>query len=73
MTERGGTIGGSIRKSLILPQGVWPAIDTRAQGIGGPEKTNMAGFFLGFDAWSEININRYPSRRVVLELFSQPT
>ena len=60
-------------KPLILPKGVWPAIGTRAQGIGQPDKTNIAGFFPGFDEWTEININRYPGRRTILELFSHPT
>jgi hypothetical protein len=60
-------------KPLILPKGVWPAFGTRAQGMGTPDKTNIAGFYPGFDAWTEININRYPSRRTVLELFSHPT
>ena len=58
-------------KPLILPKGVWPAIGTRAQGVGGG-KTNLAGFYPGFDEWTEININRYPSRRTILELFSDP-
>lgn len=58
-------------KPLILPKGVWPAIGTRAQGVGGG-KTNVAGFYPGFDEWTEININRYPSRRTILELFSDP-
>ena len=26
----------------------------------------------GYDDWNEININRYPSRRTILELFSNP-
>jgi hypothetical protein len=43
------------------------------QGIGGPDKTNISGFYPGFDEWTEININRYPSRRTILELFSDPT
>lgn len=60
-------------KPLILPEGVWPSIGTQVQGMGGPEKTNLAGFFPGFDDWSEININRYPGRRSILELFSHPT
>ena len=38
-------------KPLIVPQGVWPAIGTRTQGIGAPEKTNLAGFYPGFDDW----------------------
>lgn len=59
-------------KKLILPAGVWPAIGTRVQGLGTPDKTNIAGFFPGYDDWSEININRYPSRCTILELFSNP-
>jgi hypothetical protein len=57
---------------LILPKGVWPSIGTKAQGMGSPAKTNLAGFYPGFDDWSEININRYPSRRAVLDLISDP-
>ena len=38
----------------------------------GGGKTNVAGFHPGFDEWTEININRYPSRRTILELFSDP-
>jgi hypothetical protein len=38
-------------KPLIVPQGVWPAIGTRTQGIGDPEKTNLAGFYPGLDDW----------------------
>jgi len=60
-------------KPLILSKGLWPAIGTRAQGLGTPNKTNIAGFYPGFDAWSEININRYRDSRTVLELFSNPT
>lgn len=60
-------------KPLILPKGVWPAIGTRAQEIGTPDKTNVAGFYPGFDEWSEINVNRYPDRRTILQLFSHPT
>jgi hypothetical protein len=60
-------------KPLILPKGVWPAIGTRAQGVGVPGKTNVAGFYPGFDEWTEININRYPGRRTILQLFSHPT
>lgn len=59
-------------KPLILPKGVWPVIGTRAQGTSTPEKTNVAGFYPGFDEWNEININRYPSRRAILQLFSNP-
>ena len=39
---------------------------------GGLTKTNVAGFYPGFDEWTEININRYPGRRTILELFSDP-
>jgi hypothetical protein len=60
-------------KPLILPKGVWPAIGTRAQGVGVSGKTNVVGFYPGFDEWTEININRYPSRRTILQLFSHPT
>jgi hypothetical protein len=60
-------------KPLILPKGVWPAIGTRAQGVGVSGKTNVAGFYPGFDEWTEININRYPGRRTILQLFSHPT
>ena len=60
-------------KPLIVPKGVWPAIGTRAQGVAVSNKTNIAGFYPGFDEWTEININRYPSRRTILELFSHPT
>lgn len=60
-------------KPLILPKGVWPAIGTRAQGMGTLNGTNFVGFFPGFDAWSEININRYRDRRTVLQLFSDPS
>jgi hypothetical protein len=60
-------------KPLILPKGVWPAIGTRAQGVGVSNKTNVAGFHPGFDEWTEININRYPGRRTILQLFSHPT
>jgi hypothetical protein len=60
-------------KPLILPKGVWPAIGTRAQGVGVLGKTNISGFHPGFDEWTEININRYPGRRTILQLFSHPT
>jgi hypothetical protein len=60
-------------KPLILPKGVWPAIGTRAQGVGVANKTNVAGFYPGFDEWTEININRYRDRRAILELFGHPT
>jgi hypothetical protein len=60
-------------KPLILPKGVWPAIGTKTQGISTSDKTNLAGFYPGFDEWTEININRYPGRRTILELFSHPT
>ena len=59
-------------QGLILPKGVWPAIGTRAQGMGVPGKTNIAGFYPGFDEWNEININRYRDRRTIMELFSNP-
>ena len=58
-------------KKLIIPKGVWPAIGTKTQDMGNG-KTNIAGFFPGFDEWTEININRYPSRRTIMELFSNP-
>lgn len=58
---------------LILPEGVWPAIGTITQEMGGPNKSNLAGFSPESDAWSEININRYPGRRTILKLFSDPT
>lgn len=59
-------------KKLIIPKGVWPAIGTITQDLG-DGKTNIAGFYPGFDEWTEININRYPSRRTIMELFSDPT
>jgi hypothetical protein len=59
-------------RPLILPKGVWPAIGTRAQGVGISNKSNVAGFYPGFDEWSEININRYRDRRTIMELFSNP-
>jgi hypothetical protein len=62
----------NVVKGLILPAGVWPAIGTQVQGLGTPDKTNIAGFFPGMDEWSEININRYPARRTILKLFSNP-
>lgn len=58
-------------KKLIIPKGIWPAIGTETQGVGS-DKTNLAGFYPGFDEWTEININRYPSRRSIMELFSDP-
>ena len=36
-------------QGLILPKGVWPAIGTRAQGVGVATKTNVAGFYPWFD------------------------
>jgi hypothetical protein len=59
-------------QGLILPKGVWPAIGTRAQGAGAAGKTNLSGFYPGFDEWNEININRYRDRRTIMELFSNP-
>lgn len=58
-------------KKMIIPKGIWPAIMTNPTGTGSG-KTNISGFFPGFDDWTEININRYPSRRTILELFSDP-
>ena len=58
-------------KEMIIPKGIWPAIMTSPTQTG-HGKTNIAGFFPGFDEWTEININRYPSRRTILELFSDP-
>lgn len=54
-------------KGMIFPKGVWPAIGTKAQGVGAG-KTSIAVFYPGLDEWIEININRYPSRRTILEL-----
>lgn len=59
-------------KPLIIPAGVWPVIGTDTQAMGGPGKSNLAGFYQGYDDWSEVNINRYPGRRSILELFSHP-
>lgn len=60
-------------KDLIIPEGVWPSIGTLTQEVGGPNKSNLAGFSPESDNWSEININRYPGRRTILKLFSNPT
>lgn len=56
-------------KGMIFPKGVWPAIGTNAHGVGAG-KTHIAVFYPGLDKWTEINIIRYPSRRTILELFS---
>ena len=35
-------------------------------------KTNLEGLASETDSWTQVNVNRYPSRRAVLELLSSP-
>lgn len=59
---------------MVLERGTYPVFGSDMQGMntGRPERSNLAGFNAVLDGWSEININRYRSRRALLDLLSDP-
>ncbi|MGJ8687428.1 MAG: hypothetical protein ACSHWQ_08105 [Spongiibacteraceae bacterium] len=59
---------------LVLKMGTYPVFGSDMQGMiaGTPARNNLAGFDPELDGWSEININRYTSRRSLLALLSSP-
>lgn len=57
---------------MAVPKGIWPMTRVKVQGMGATGKSNLYGFYSGFDDFKEVNINYYPSRRVCLRLISSP-
>jgi hypothetical protein len=58
---------------LTSPLGVVQTFGGDAQGLGTINKTNILGYYPGgFDKWSQVNINYYPSRRAFMEMASNP-
>jgi hypothetical protein len=57
---------------MAVPKGIWPMTRVNVQGMGDTGKSNLYGFYPGFDDFKQENINYYRSRRVCLELLSSP-
>ena len=49
---------------MVLRLGVWPSIRMKAQGTGSG-KSNLEGFVTANGGWTQVNVNRFPSRRAV--------
>ena len=56
---------------MALRVGIWPSIRMKAQGTGSG-KSNVQGLASENDGWNLVAVNRYPSRRAALEMFSSP-